>query len=304
MRHQGSEGWREEIEKTRRVPHWKDELLSRAGALLGEWGRDVRRIGYKINETQIQHEFPISSLFSFKPLHVLFVQFNTWEPITKKPGTRVVRFGPNTACLMVLVKNPLESGEGYEWLLLARRKYQFAAGQQHFTEFSRGFTPGKMDSDQGCHLFDRDFPGFRVNGQGADFVENVFHTQLGRGVFENTGEYNNKASKHLIVVTLKRHLSKDELKAVLVAGRLEAEYRDNPDYPDLSELDGRDLVSEPMVFELTEAAKLLNAHLEGDKEACETQFGEVYSLSCWEHFLTLYGHQFPDITPKECTLPV
>lgn len=301
-KHPGSQGWLEEIEQTRKVHGWKEVLFSRVGALLGEWGRDLKRIGYRINETQIQFKFPIGSMFSFKPLRVMFVQFNVWEPITKRPGTRVVRFGPNTASLMVLVR-VLKSDGGDEWYLLARKKYQFAA-QEHFVEFSRGYLPGKMDSDMGWALLDRDFPGFRVNGQLQESVENIRHTQLGRGVKENTAEYNNSAFSHLIVVTLSRHLSKDELKDLLVKASLEKEYGGNSDYPDPGKLDGSDLVCEPMVFELSEAARLLNAHLEEGGEVRSPFFGEQYSLDCWMKFLALFGWQFPDAAPKRSVLEV
>lgn len=302
-KHPGNEQWLEEIETTQAQEGWKDELLSRVRAVLGKHGSEISKVGYKINETQIQYESPINAMFSFKPLKVMWVQYNTYDPFTKKPGTRTVRYGPETASLMVLVKNPKPDGS-FDWYLLARKKYQIAI-QSHSVEFSRGWVPDETkDSNMGWYLFDRDFPGFRVNGVGADFVKSIYCTSITQPVWENTGEANDHISQHLIIVTLNRHLGKNELKEILVKECLKKEYLDKPGYFDLNKLDHNDLTSEPMIYDLVEAAKFLNTSFSEKKtDENSSVLNEKFSCFCWNSFLSSFGWQFPEIMPEKRVLP-
>lgn len=294
-KHPGNSLWLEEVKKTSQVPGWKEKLITRVNGVLSSFGGRLRRIGYRINEIQIQHDVPIASFFSFLPLKIAWVQFNTWDPFTKKPGTRVLRFSDDTASLIGLVKSPKEDG-GYDWYLLARKKYQFGV-QDQFVEFSRGWVPGNLPNEMGWAILDRDYPGLR------DIAAKMYHTQLGKEVWENTAEFTNKISHHLIIITLKTSMTKEELKEKVVVKRLEQEYKEVPGYPDPSHFNERDLVSEPMVFDLDEAAKLLNVHLVVKDEVRQPIYGENYSISCWTRFLSLYGGQFPHLMPKSGELP-
>lgn len=292
-KHPGNTLWREEVAKTSQIPGWQEKLLERINGVLSSFGGRIRRVGYCIDEVQIQHDVPIASFFSFQSLRLAWVQFNTWDPFSKKPGTRVLRFSEDTAALMLLVRSPKENGE-YDWYLLARKKYQFGTGE-HFVEFSRGWVPGCQANEMGWYLLDRDFPGLRSLAKG------IYHTQLGEAVWENTAEFNNKTSYHLIVVTLAKPTTKEELRDILVRERVKKEYQGVHGYSDLDRFDGDDLVSEPMVFDLEKAAMYLNEHLTGKPE--KPFFGEAYSLSCWTRFLALCGKRFGHLAPQKCEIP-
>ncbi|MCX6704175.1 MAG: hypothetical protein NTZ07_01895 [Candidatus Woesebacteria bacterium] len=283
--------WEAEKGLTKDRPKWKEELLSRIGVILGEWGSWATRVGFKTNETQIRFDKPIDSLFSYSPLDVLWVRFNTWNPQTKRPATRAVRFGPDTATLMVLVK--VSEGNSFKWYLLARRKYQFA-GKDLFTEFSRGWIKGAKNNDQGWRLFDRDFPGLKEN----PLVVSIKEQQMGTPVWEDNAGNANKTTKHLIVVEMRPGASKDQIEQILVDAKLRQEYGDS--YPE--DIGEDDLVSRPVVIELSEAAKLLNAHVLNQEGAKPALFGEEFSLACWERFLCLCGKQFPYLVPDSSGL--
>lgn len=278
--------WENEKKITQNMPKWREQLLSRVSAILGEWGQWADKVGFKPNETQIQYEKPIDSYFSYGPLDVLWVRFNTYDPITKRPATRSVRFGPNTATLMVLLKVP--QGDSFKWYLLARRKYQFA-GKDHFTEFSRGWIKGIPDEDYGWKLFERDFPGLKDHPS----VCSIFEEQMGNSVLENDAEFSNLTSEHLIVVELKPGTDVNQIRKDLVDAKLRQEYGN--EYS--QNLDEDDLVSKPVVYELDEAAKLLNAHISKVVGAVCALFGERFSQSCWKTFLSLHGVQFSHLMP-------
>lgn len=278
--------WEEEKRVTQNLPKWREQLLAQVAAMLGGWGSWAEKVGFKTNEVQIQFCKPVDSLFSYSPLDILWVRFNTYDAQTKRPATRTVRFSPNTAVLMVLVKVP--QGNSWKWYLLARRKYQFA-GKDLFTEFSRGWVVNAIDNDQGWKLFERDFPGLKGNPEVAAISEQ----QMGSMVWENNAEYANKISQHLIVVEMRREVDKGELEKAMVDAKLHQEYGENFS----EDLGGKDLSSHPVVIELTEAAMLLNAHLMRRSEAKLALFGEDYSLNAWARFLTLFGRQFPELLP-------
>jgi len=290
-KHPANPLWIEEVQKTSEIPGWKENLLTRVNATLSSFGgRILKKIGFRIDEVQLQYDAPILAFFSFlsqdDPEKVAWVQFRTWDPFTKKPGTRTLRFSPETACLMVLVRSPHQDGS-YDWYLLARKKYQFGV-QEHFIEFSRGWLPDIPASQAGWFLLDRDYPGLR------NLAKKINHRQLDE-VWENTAEFTNKISYHVIVVTLDKPLNKEQLKKLLVKERLKKEWEEGYD-----QLDETDLVQEPKVFDLEEAASLLNSHLVGN--AKKPLFGENYSLSCWSRFLAICGKRFPHLLPDECFL--
>lgn len=317
--------WEAEKELTRNKPNWKEALLARVGAVLGEWSSWADKVGYKVNEVQIQQARPIDSFFSYSPLDVLWVRFNTWDPQTKRPSTRAVRFGPPTATLMLLIKVP--NGNSFEWYLLARKKYQFASKEMS-TEFSRGFVKGTINNDQGWKLLERDFPGLK----GDPSVVSISEQQLGSAVWENNAEHANKTSQHLIVIEMQPGTTASDIEKVLISNKLRQEYKDN-----YSETLGKeDLMSTPVVMPIEEAAKLLNAHLssqEASNSAASEQlddlvnlrsdkildqikkfevsnikpvplamFGEEFSISCWTKFLSLFGHQFKNLMPNQNTI--
>lgn len=294
-KHKGNPLFYEEVKKTQQIANWKDELLSRVNNFLASYAGQIRQVGARINEIQMQFDFPIASFFSFQPLKAAWVQFNVWEPFSRKPGTRVLRFSEPTGCLMTLVRSPTEDG-GWDWYLLSRRKYQFGIGNQ-IIEFSRGWVTGNEPNEMGWALMDRDYPGLK----GADFVSGIHHTMLGSEVWENTAELTNKTSYHIVVVSLARSITKEELKNILVRYKLKKEYDGIPGYSNIDLLDEGDLVSEPMVFELEEAAQYLNTHLTGKAE--KPFFGEAYSLSCWSRFLAVCGKRFSHLMPDSCKLP-
>lgn len=283
--------WEAEKELTRNESNWKEKLLTRVGAVLGEWGSWADKVGYKTNEVQIQFKKPIDSFFSYSPLDVLWVRFNTWDPQTKRPSTRAVRFGPPTATLLLLVKVP--KGNSFEWFLLTRKKYQFASKEMS-TEFSRGWVKGTMNNDQGWKLLERDFPGLK----GDPSVVSISEQQLGSSVWENNAEHANKNSQHLIVIEMRPGTTASEIEKILISNKLRQEYKEN-----YSETLGReDLNSTPVVMPIEEAAKLLNAHVSGSENAKLAQFGEEFSISCWTKFLSLYGHQFRNLMPDQKTI--
>lgn len=282
---------------------WADVLLRRINTTLSSFHGEVKDVGRHIGAVQFQWKNPINSYLYYEPLNLAWVQFNTWDAFTKNPGTRTIRFGPDIGSVMVLVRSPksTESDE-YDWYLLARNKYQ-PAMQARFAEFSRGWDTEGHPNNIGWALFDRDFPGFKdENGEGADFVAGIRLIELGKSVPENTAEFINNITYHLIVVTLAKPMSAYELKGILVLNRKQREYENKPGYEDLTILDESDLTSEPMVLPIESAAKHLNGHLTKSEDARPTMLGENFSISCWARFLALYGSEFPDITPKTVSL--
>jgi len=281
-----------DVEKkvTQDIPKWREKLLERVSSLLGSWGNWATRVGTGRNETQIRFEQPISAMFSFEPLNILYVQFNVLWPQSKRAAKEFVRFGPDTAVLMALVKVP--NGNSFDWYLLARRKYQFAA-RDLFIEFSRGFIKDELDNNQGWKLFERDFPGLKDN----PIVTRIFERQMGNRVWENNAQFANKISYHLIVVELEEGIEIEKLQELMVGERLKIECPDE----NLEDLSGKDLFSHPMVIRLSDAARSLNAHLTGEEEKLAI-FGENYSTACWSRFLSVYGWQFPEILPEQVEL--
>ena len=294
-KHRGNPLFLEEVKKTMQNPRWKEELLSRVNNFLRSYTGKIRQVGSRINEVQLRYDFPIASFFSFQPLKAAWIQFNVWEPFSKKDGTRVLRFSEPTGCLMMLIRSPKESGD-WNWYLLARKKYQFGVGS-HIVEFTRGWVTRNKPNEMGWALMDRDYPGLRD----ANFVAGIFHTMLGNEVWENTAEFTNKTSYHVVVVTLAKSMTKEELKNLLVREKLKREYEGVQGYANLGRLDETDLVSEPMVFELVKAAEYLNAHLTG--KTVKPFFGEAYSLACWSRFLAVCGKRFSYLMPNTCELP-
>lgn len=275
--------WEAEKDITKNQPKWKENLLSRVSALLGEWGSWADKVGFRSNEVQIQYKNPIDSYFSYTPLGVLWVRFNTWDPQTKRPATRAVRFGPDTATLMVLVKIP--NGKSYEWYLLARKKYQFA-GKDLFVEFSRGWMKaGIKIENYGWKLFERDFPGLRENPS----VASIYEERMGNPIWENDADLANKTSKHLIVIEMLPGTDIDQIQKELVDAKLHQE--NGEDYPDY--LDEDDLVSKPVVFTMDDAASLINSHIMNDENAKLAMFGEDFTEKCWDRFMNIHGWQFP-----------
>lgn len=275
--------WRAEKELTRNQPGWKKDLLSRVAALLGEWSSWADKVGFRTNEVQIQYKNPVDSYFSYSPLGLLWVRFNTWDSQRKNPATRAVRFGPDTAILMVLVKIP--NGKSFEWYLLARKKYQFA-GKDLFIEFSRGWIKkGTKIEDYGWKLFERDFPRLKESPD----VTSVYEERMGNLVWENNAELGNKISKHLIVLEMRPGTDIDQIRKNLADAKLHQEYGD--DCPDF--LDEDDLVSQPVVLAMDEAVNLMNAHVANENGARLALFGEDFSQRCWDRFLNLHGWQFP-----------
>lgn len=294
-RHPGNDLFLEEVRRTRDKAQWKEELLGRVNAELAPFGGSRSKVGHRIDEVQIQQRFSTNTKIIFEDLGIAWVQFNTYDPYTKKPAYRTLRFSPDPGCLMLLVRSPKDDGD-YDWYLLARKKYQFGA-EKHLIEFSRGWIPDCQPNEMGWDLMDRDFPGLR------DIAINIHHTQLGSAPWENTAEFANKISYHIIVVTLAKPMTKEELKKRLVQVRIRYEYEGKPGYSNLDRLAKNDLVSEPMVFDLEEAAGYLNAHLTDDPEATDVFFNEDFSRACWTAFLSTCGWKhFPHLMPETCDI--
>jgi hypothetical protein len=230
-------------------------------------------------------------MFAFEPLDLLWVQFNVLNPQTKRAGKQVVRFGPNTAVVMVLIKVPANDGT-FVWYLLARRKYQFAA-KDLFIEFSRGWVGDGSDTP-GMYLFKRDYPGLFGN-QG---VKSITEHEIGSPMWENNAQFSNMVSHHLVVVEMNGGMTHEALQKLLVEARLRQEYP----VEKLEDLDGKDLVSYPMVWEISGAATLLNAILSARKGLILALFGESFSVRCWSMFLALWGKQFPELLPEPAVL--
>ncbi len=275
----------EEIRSTEGNPDWRDDLLTEVGASLGQWKSWATQVGTGKNEMQIRFVNPISAQFSFMDLNTRYVQFRILKPQTKQDSTMVVRFGPDTAAVMTLVKVPSESGN-FKWYLLARRKYQFAA-KDLFIEFSRGWIKDSSERP-GMYLFHRDFPGL----EGNPLVASITEHKIGSPYWENNAQFANKVSHYLVVVEMKAEIGKDELQKLLIEAKLYQEYP----VEKLEDLDAKDLTSYPMVFELEDAAKHLNAHLKGIGDKL-IFFGENFSIVCWSMFLSLWGKQFPHLLP-------
>lgn len=274
--------WVTEQDVTRRTQNWKESLLSKVRGQLEEWGDWADKVGFKIKEVQIQFKSPIDSLFKFEPLNLMWVRFNTYDAITKKPAMRTVRFGPNTARLMALVKVP--KGESFDLFLLARRKYQFAS-KELFTELTRGFDPKK---EKGWGLFERDFPGLK----GHKSVVSIKEKQMGNVFFENNTEMANIESEHLIVVEMLEGTTLEQIQSILIDAKLQKVYGEMSGYGQ------EDLESEPVVMPVIEAAKLLNGHYEG-KNIPLALYGEQNSRGIWGTFLALHGKQFPELLPEQ-----
>lgn len=293
-KHPGNPLYLEEVRKTRLIPKWKEELLSRANNFLGFYAGMIRQVGFRISEVQLQYDSPIDAFVSFQPLKAAWAKLNVWEPFTRKPGTRMIRFSEPTGTLMLLVRSPKDNGD-WDWYLLCRKKYQFGAGG-HIVEFTRGWVLGNKPNEMGWALLDRDYPGLN----GADFVKGIKHTMLGSEVWENTAEFTNKTSDHIIVVTLSRAITKEELKKILVREKLNNEYDNVRGYSHIDHFDETDLVSEPMVFALEEAAVLINAHLTNDPTKGD-YFKEKFSRDTWRGFLATCGWKhFPHLMPETC----
>lgn len=292
--HRGSDTWRDEIKVTSEIPGWEDSVIRRINKAVGPHAGWIKQVGRGTNEIQIQFDEPIHyPIQSFNDLDIYWVEVNTYDAITKKPGTRTIRFSWDTGTIMVLVRSPKENG--YDYYLVARRKYHIPA-QGHVTEFDRGWAFGKRFVDAGWHLFERDFASLEEIGK-------VWYDSLGDSVLENDAEFCNYHGCHLFLITLDKPMTKGDLASFLVQKSLEKEYANRRnEYPDLSVLTGKDLASEPVVMDLSEAALALNAHLEG-KNAKKWLFGEDFSIKCWTRFQSLYGGQFPELMPTSRLLP-
>lgn len=296
--------WLEELAITRKIKGWESTLLSQINLRLKNFNGTVERVGRNIGDIQFQFDSPIKQVAEFvskvnSKLSVAWVTFRTWDPITRKAGERTLRFGPDTACAMVLVRSPKPTGDGFDWYLLARSKYQLAV-QNKFVEFSRGWDIGDHPSDAGWTLLRRDFPGFTEGKSGASgLVKSIKHLPLGGPVHENTAEFMNDTSDHLIVVTLSEPMDIETLRKLLIKAKIEQEYGERETaYPDLSALEAEDLFSQPMVFTLEEAAKHLNANLTAEGTEPGSMFREVFTMRAWKHFLAVYGDEFPHVKPQ------
>lgn len=276
----------EEMRLTAGNPTWREDLLKEVGSSLGKWKGWATKVGTGKNEMQIRFVEPIAAQFSFPNLNLRWVQFRTLQAQTKHDTTQVVRFGPDTAVTMVLVKVPYQGS--FKWLMLARRKYQFA-GKDLFIEINRGWGSADVSDDQhGLEIFKRDYPGFAEQ----DIVKSVTHHLVGTPVWENNAQYANMISYHLVVVELKGEIGNEQLQKLLVEEKIKQEYPGEK----LEDFEANDLVSCPIVFDLPDAARYLNAHLNGKPEKLAF-FGENYSIAMWSRFLSLYGNQFPSVLP-------
>ncbi len=276
----------EEMRQTAEDAQWREHLLSDIRGALGSWKSWADKVGTGKNEMQIRFVEPINAQFSFKELNLKWVQFRVLSPQKKEDTTQVVRFGPDTAICMVLVKVP--RGTSFKWLALARRKYQFA-GKDLFIEFSRGWIKDSTDNP-GVALFKRDFPGLVESSQVAKVTEH----SMGKPVWENNAQYANKISYHLVVVELSQEMENSEIQKLLTDSKIAQEYPGEK----TEDFNGHDLQSSPMVYDIEEVAKHLNAHLKNDEDKLAF-FGENYSISIWSRFLSLWGSQFPHLLPKQ-----
>lgn len=277
-----------EMQDTEGTKNWKEELLTRLGSALGPWGNWAKKVGTGKNEMQIRYKQPINSMFSFGPLDLLWVQFNVLEPQTKEHGTQVVRFGPDTAVLMTLVKIP--DKDSFKWYMLARKKYQFAAGDLFFEE-SRGWIPNTNVENQGIGLLNRDFPGLKT----SPIVKAIDAQMIGSQVWENNSQQANKISYHLVVVELKEEISSQDLEKLLVSEKIRQEHQGK----NLESVTAKDLRSQPTVLELEVAASYLNAHTFTGKKEDLFRFGENFSGNIWARFLGRHGWQFPTLMPEQ-----
>jgi len=68
---------------------WKSALVTSLKAFLGfwGWGEWANIIGSGLKETEIDARNPIAGFFGFEPLHLLWVQFNTFDQNTRLSGT-------------------------------------------------------------------------------------------------------------------------------------------------------------------------------------------------------------------------
>lgn len=279
--------WIAERALTRNKARWRDELLTRVGAINNHSKEWATHVGSGVHQTQLQYDFPVSNFFSYPELGLVWAQLRVWEPNTKRPGTRVIRFGPDTGVLMVLIKVPNEKGS-FDMFLLARRKYQLA-GKGLFFEFARGWSPGSTKEDRGWKILEKDFPGVKD----SPLVASIKETKLGCPIWENNSELSNKITHHLVVVTLRDGVTIDNFKRMLVWERVKFEYlNENP-----MEFDSDFLTVNPIVLQLTMAAELLNNSLI-EQEETSNLFGENFSISTWTRFLALHGWQFPEIQPE------
>ena len=295
--------WLAELAITRKIKGWENALLGQINLRLKNFDGAIQRVGRNIGDIQFQFSAPIKQVAEYisevnTKLSVAWVTFRTWNPITRKKGEHTLRFGPDTACAMVLVRSPKLNGGGFDWYLLARSKYQLAV-QNKFVEFSRGWDIGDPPSDAGWTLLRRDFPGLAEGNSGAEaLVKSIKHQPMGGPVHENTAEFMNDTSDHLIVVTLSKHMGIEALRELLITAKVEQEYGEREEYPELSLLEAEDLFSQPMAFTLEEAAKHLNANLADMGTEAGSMFREVFTMRAWRHFLAVYGDEFPQVKPQ------
>jgi len=266
---------------------WKSALVTSLKAFLGfwGWGEWANIIGSGLKETEIDARNPIAGFFGFEPLHLLWVQFNTFDQNTKKPSRRTVRFGPDDGVLLTLAKVP--DGNSFKWYLLARRKYQFGA-KDLFFEFLRGWVPDSTNEDRGWKLLGRDLPGLKD----SPLVSSIFEQKITSPIWENTADQNNKITRHLIVVTFEEEISQSDLQKMLTDAKIQTEYPDEPN------VNAEFLTSHPLVIPLGEAAGMLNAYSELNGKDLY-QFGEDFSVSTWALFLIRWGWQFPHLMPEK-----
>jgi hypothetical protein len=280
--------WAAERNQTRNKGDWRKDLLTRIAGI-SQWAAAwATWVGSGLHETQIRFDKPVNSLFSFDQLDLVWVQFKVWEPNTKNPGTRVVRFGPDVGAIFCVVKVPREDGT-FEYYCLARQKYQLG-GKDLFFEFTRGWVPGSTSSDRGAKLLERDFPGISR----SPLVSEIKQKELGHPIFENNAEFCNLLTSHLMVITLAQGVSIDDFYTMLVTERARAEYENISPL----ELDPEFLKVKPVLMELGVAAKHLNAQLTG-LQGKKAFFGENYSMGLWTRFLALHGWQFPELFPEK-----
>lgn len=280
--------WVSEREQTQNVGNWRTNLLSRIGALNNAAKDWADYVGHGIREIQIRFEQPVNAQFSFETQkeapNLTWAQINVWEPNTKRQGTRVIRFAPDSGVLMALVK--VHTDTGFQFYLLFRQKYQFA-GKAHFFEFPRGWVKSDV-KNRGKDILERDFPGVVGNPMVSDIQESM----LGATVWENNAEYSNKITHHLVVITLRKGVGIHQFKDMLIQERLKKEYPGKHGYS--SEF----LTITPSLISLPEAAEALNSHLSDDPNL-HYFFGENYSIETWTRFLAIHGKQFPDLVPAQ-----
>lgn len=285
--------WVHEREELANKANWREAILSVVADVVSKKGHSLSNVGSGVHEIQLRpvnledSMSPIVSMSSYFTLGLTWLELAVWEANTKKPGTRMVRFGPDVGVVMTLVKVP-NSDSTWTWYLVCRRKYQLA-GSDLFFEFTRGWIKDATDEDRGRKLVERDYPGLTA------LAASVRVEHMGTPVWENNAEFANKISHDLVVITMTKHISKEDLQKLLVTERAKIEY---PDSQEPERIDGIWLTTCPWVMEIHEAGKFLNAHLEGTAEKLAF-FGENYSMNAWGRFLSRWSWQFPDLVPAK-----